>query len=312
MDPILARIEEMRAEEAMRQILAQTEADAEDAEQMAAELAGFGSDLGDIKSLLTAANKSPAGKVVVGRAGPIAKRLIGRRTVLSQRLAAFRTRLAARRRMCGNPISRNQKGPITAKDRAGTLPLPVKPFAILKLKAGALSLSFPRSSHNGFEVFNIGNRDQGQPYGLDAGETLTEHDTSFAKDGKLPEGHWFEGQGFDVTVISTGEGPMSDADLDVLGKALCRWHEPGDKAVTPLPLLGQMGSAQMVGAQMQRKASFFGGRPWRSGRPFVHLRSKDQGHKLVITYPDPTAEISQSCELLIEMVGVQGIVPSAQ
>ena len=67
----------------------------------------------------------------------------------------------------------------------------------------------------------------------------------------------------------------------------------------------------LTGAARQRKASFFGGKSWRSPRPLFHLRSGDRGHKLSITFPNPDAELSQPCLLLVELAGVQGVVPSA-
>lgn len=309
-DPITDRIAEMQAEEALRQLAALSDAEAENIEQMEAELAGLDGDLGNIKRMLQVAKAAPGGTAVVNRAGPIAQSLFGRRAVLSKRIAMARKALGRRRRLCSiSPITRKGKGPISAKDRQGTLPLPVKPYAIINIKAGELGANFPRQSHNGFELFNVGQRDQGGAYQV-AG-VLDESHTSFEKDGQLPDGHWLETLGVDVTIISTGEGPMSDADLDVLGRGRCAWHEPGDKAVIPLPFLGQMPSPEMVGASRQRRASFFGGKVWRSPRPLFHLRSGDRGHKLSVTFPDPDAELSQPCLLLVELAGVQGVVPSA-
>lgn len=298
-------IDEMRAYDAAAGAAADDEEDAEDLEEAVDGLNEVGTEIQTLGVAVRPFAKLPQVKSAL----PGLRRMTQARKKVATSLRRLGARRATRQHRCPAVRVVDGRGPITPAERKNTKPMKVSIFARIRLKSGALSTSFPDATRNGFRVFGVGQGESGAAYGI--ASNLTIHDTNLLKDGRLPDGHWFQAHGVEVTPISRGNGALTDADLDVLGDAIASWRSAGGKRVLPLPRLGLMPSAAFQNSSGRRSA-FFNGEAWRSKEPLFVLRDDDDKHELEFLFPDPSLELSQAHDLLIELVGIQGVNPGAQ
>lgn len=228
------------------------------------------------------------------------KRSLGRQKLLKSR--------------CG-PLVRHYKGPISTKERRGTVVLPLPLIARFRLNAGPLGDTIAALGNNmasGVKLFHLGETNSGQGYGWVG--NLTRYHTSFDKNGDLPQGWWFTCYGFEVTVEAVDGGEVLPVDLRIIGDGRARWLENGGSAGIPLPELRRMPPSFRVDqtrADAVPASVYFTGPRFRTRSPIFRIRGgRGETREMRIEWPDMRLALSQKYVVTVEAVGLMGVVPT--
>lgn len=202
-------------------------------------------------------------------------------------------------------------GAFTPQELHGVVWLPNPLRAVVKIKNGVLNTTLASMGHpNGkLTIFDKGVGEDGQSYGLDG--PLTERQTSFLKQGDLPQGWLFDCRGFEVSVRSLDGSPVVRADMEIIGDWQLRYTEEGNtrairlgevRRMPPSHRLELFGDDELVTGQ-------FVGTPYRRAESIFRIRGGRNEKRAIEVLVDGTRELQNTVIVSFLATGLEGQRP---